>query len=43
MKYGPVHSELNGSDTHGSSATSGQWFGRSSERDSSGYKTSVDI
>ena len=39
MKYGPVHNELNGSDTHGSLATSGQSFVKSSERDSSGYKT----
>ena len=33
MKYGPVHNELNGSDTHGSLATSGQSFGMSSERE----------
>mgnify|MGYP007101521707 CR=1 FL=1 len=39
MKYGPVHNELNGSDTHGSLASSGQLFVKSSERDSSGYKT----
>ena len=39
MKYGQVHNKLNGGDTHGSFATSGQSFVKSSERDSSDYKT----